>query len=40
LQPERDNPGEPHPIRSMQGSRAVAAALTEGQRKFAATFGI
>jgi L-amino acid N-acyltransferase YncA len=38
LQPERDNPTEPLPFRSMQGSPAVASALSEGQRRLAAEF--
>ena len=40
LQPERDNPTEPHPFRSMRGSPAVAAALTEGDSKLAAEFNM
>jgi len=35
LQPERDNPTDPHPFRSMRDSPAVGAALSEGNRKFA-----
>jgi L-amino acid N-acyltransferase YncA len=38
LQPERDNPAEPHTIRSMHGSPAVAAELAEGRRKLTAEF--
>jgi phosphinothricin acetyltransferase len=38
LQPERDNPIDPQPFRLMQGSPAVATALAEGQRRFAAKF--
>jgi L-amino acid N-acyltransferase YncA len=38
LQSERDNPTEPQPFRSMRGSPAVAALLTEGQRKLGAEF--
>ena len=33
LQPERENPTEPHPFRSMYDAPAVVAALAEGQRK-------
>jgi len=40
LQPERDNPSDPHPFRSIQGSPAVAAVLADGERKFAAAFGV
>jgi L-amino acid N-acyltransferase YncA len=36
LQPERDGPAEPHPLSSMHESPAIAAALNEGNRKFAA----
>ena len=38
LQPERDNPTEPQPFRSMHDDAAVAAALAEGQRQLAAEF--
>jgi L-amino acid N-acyltransferase YncA len=38
LQPERDNPPEPLPFRSMQAGPPVASALAEGQRRLAAEF--
>jgi L-amino acid N-acyltransferase YncA len=40
LQPERDNPADPHPISSIDDSPTTAAALAEGQRKLAANIGV
>jgi L-amino acid N-acyltransferase YncA len=40
LQPERDNPTDPHSFRSMHGSPIVAGVLADGQRKFAAEFRV
>ncbi len=39
LQPERENPADPQPFRSLHDRPATAAALTEGQRKLAAKIG-
>jgi phosphinothricin acetyltransferase len=40
LQLERNDPTDPRPFSSMHDSPAVAVALTDGQRKLAARFGV
>ena len=40
LQPERDNPTDPHPFSSMHDSPIVSAALAEGRCRLAAEIGV